>query len=66
MYINDGMKFTVANLRLNLSEALGRAAYGHEIVRVTKSGKPYAAIVSEEDALFLERHRVPPKTDKPP
>jgi prevent-host-death family protein len=56
------MEFTVATLRNNLSEALARAAYGHEVVRITKSGKPYVAIVSEEDAQFLERHRRPPAT----
>lgn len=59
------MEYTVLNLRLNLSEALGRAAYGHEIVRVTKSGKPYAAIISEEDALFLERHRAKATAETP-
>ncbi|HEX5163764.1 MAG TPA: type II toxin-antitoxin system Phd/YefM family antitoxin [Thermomicrobiales bacterium] len=44
---------TVVQLREGLSDLLGRAQHGGERVRITRNGKPVAAIVSVEDLELL-------------
>ena len=48
-------KFTAAELREHLAEALNRAAYGQERIIVTRHGKALAAIVPLSDLEELER-----------
>jgi prevent-host-death family protein len=44
---------TVVQLREGLSDLLGRAQHSGERVRITRNGKPVAAIVSVEDLELL-------------
>ena len=45
----------VRDLRENLSDILGRVAYGHERVLVTRNGRPAAVLIDVEDLLTLEQ-----------
>jgi prevent-host-death family protein len=45
---------TVRQLREGLASALGRVAYGHERVQITKNGKPAAVIIGPADFELLE------------
>jgi prevent-host-death family protein len=47
---------TVSEARQDLADLVNRAAYRGERVRVTRRGKPIAAIVPMEDVDFLERY----------
>jgi prevent-host-death family protein len=44
-------------LRANLSETVGRAAFGGEPVLIERRGRKIAAIVSIDDLVLLERMR---------
>jgi len=45
----------ITDAREDLAEVVNRVAYGHERVRLTRRGKPLAAVVSIEDVELLER-----------
>jgi prevent-host-death family protein len=45
----------ITDAREDLAEVINRVAYGHERVRLTRRGKPLAAVVSIEDVELLER-----------
>ena len=45
---------TIAQLREQLSDVINRAAFRYERIVITRRGKPIAAIVSIEDASWLE------------
>jgi prevent-host-death family protein len=45
---------SVTEARDDLAELVNRAAYGRERVRLTRRGKPIAALVSAEDLELLE------------
>jgi prevent-host-death family protein len=45
---------SVADLRTGLSDAINRAAYGHERVGITRRGKVAAVLISVEDLERLE------------
>jgi prevent-host-death family protein len=47
-------RLAVSELRGELSEALGRVAYGNERLIVQRKGKDFAAVVSIEDLKLLE------------
>jgi prevent-host-death family protein len=47
--------FTMAEVRRNLSDLVGRVAYGGERIMIQRRDKPLVALVSIEDAEFLER-----------
>lgn len=49
--------YTTVELRKNLGEALGRAHFQREVVRVMHHGRPYAGLVSDDDAGFIEAMR---------
>lgn len=46
--------YTTADLRKYLGDVLGKAHHAGEIVRVLHHKKPYAAVVSDEDADLIE------------
>jgi prevent-host-death family protein len=45
----------VTDAREDLAEVVNRVAYGHERVRLTRRGKPLAAVVPIEDLELLEQ-----------
>lgn len=45
---------SVADLRTTLSDAINRAAYGHERVGITRRGKVAAVLISVDDLERLE------------
>jgi prevent-host-death family protein len=45
----------ITDARDDLAEVVNRVAYGHERVRLTRRGKPLAAVVSIEDVELLEQ-----------
>ena len=45
----------ITDAREDLAEVVNRVAYGHERVRLTRRGKPLAAVVSIEDVELLEQ-----------
>jgi prevent-host-death family protein len=45
----------VSDAREDLAEVVNRVAYGHERVRLTRRGKPLAAVVPIEDLELLEQ-----------
>lgn len=45
----------ITDAREDLAEVVNRVAYGHERVRLTRRGKPLAAVVPIEDVELLER-----------
>ena len=51
--MNDRVSITVA--RETLAELIGRVQYGGEHIVLEKRGKAVAALVSAEDAAFLDR-----------
>jgi len=46
---------SVADLRVNLSDTINRAAYGHERIGITRRGKVAAVLISAEDLERFER-----------
>lgn len=52
----DKREYSTADLRKYLGEALGRAHYKGEAVSISRHGKPYAAVVSQE-ALDRAHHQ---------
>jgi hypothetical protein len=50
---NAMTEIPVAVLRKNLADALNRARYKNEIIKITHNGKLCAALVSPEDAELL-------------
>jgi prevent-host-death family protein len=44
----------ITDAREDLAEVINRVAYSHERVRLTRRGKPLAAVVSIEDLELLE------------
>jgi prevent-host-death family protein len=46
---------SVADLRVNLSDTINRAAYGHERISITRRGKVAAVLISAEDLERFER-----------
>lgn len=51
---SDAIDVTSEQLRLGLGELINRVKYGGERVRVTRRGKPAAALISIEDLELLE------------
>ena len=47
------VQFSTAEFRQNLREVLGRVHYGNEIAHITNHGKPFATVISPEDADLL-------------
>ena len=45
---------SIVELRNNLADLLNRVQYGDERVRITRNGKPIAAIISTEDLNYFE------------
>jgi len=46
--------YTTVELRKNLGEALGRAHFQGDVVKILHHGRPYAGVVSDDDADFIE------------
>lgn len=57
MEIMDTLSSNVSTreLRSQLSEVIGRTAYGHERVGITRNGKLSAVVIGVEDFELLER-----------
>lgn len=49
------VSMSVSQLRLNISDFIGRVMYSGERVSIEKNGKPACALVSIEDLELLER-----------
>jgi prevent-host-death family protein len=57
-----------SQVKAQLSEFIGRVAFGHERVLVLRRGKPVAALVSVEDLRWLEatdKTQVPTESQEP-
>jgi prevent-host-death family protein len=54
MYNAYIMDIPITEARENFAEMINRAAYGHERVRLTRRGKPEAAIISAEELDYFE------------
>lgn len=54
LYTEAAMDVPITEARENFSEMVNRAAYGHERVRLTRRGKPEAAIISAEELDYFE------------
>jgi prevent-host-death family protein len=54
---SKGAHFSLAELRLHLSDVMNRTAYGKEQVILTRRGRPFVALVPLEDIESLEQFR---------
>ena len=60
----DRSAYTTADLRKYLGDALGKAHFQKEVVNISHHGRPYAAVISDEDAKLLTNMKsLEPPTD---